>query len=178
TPHSHGPNLEKLAAEKVIADMKKRCERQLPYAAFQPSSHVVTDSQIAEPPRPTSLQNLGIPDKYGKLCTGESLLQVQSSVLDFETGLVPAVQDEFPLPSMKGCNFHFNQALYRNLQNLGLQQEYVDDKAVRKYYRKNLKYQKPNRTVQRITDHFNLGLTQPLDYILAIGRCFAAAGRA
>ncbi|CAF4562705.1 unnamed protein product [Didymodactylos carnosus] len=44
--------------------------------------------------------------------------------------------------------------------------------------RKNLKYQKLNRTVQRMTDNFNLGLTQPLDFVLAIGRCFAAAKRA
>ncbi|CAF0758007.1 unnamed protein product [Didymodactylos carnosus] len=404
TPHLHGPDPEKLAVEKVVVDMRKRCEHQLPYAAFQASSQVVTDPQIAaaipsfeslrstlyrhkgnknEPPTPTSLRNLCIPDKYGKLCTGENFLQIQSSgyvvlatehglrllfnatevhvdgnfkvaptsqaggtplftqlfsffglfhnkilplafvffngkskkkyskllrclkdkafalmmlftpdkiVLDFETGLVPAIQDEFPLSEIIGCNFHFNQALYRNLQNLGLQQEYVDDEAVRKYFRmisgipflpthlvqstydevvdstplrirhkmqpfyhyfsntwlngqyaievwnvygqdrrtnndveswhsklsrllqtqptvwrwietlqaqyvlvqhdierlragtykgrKNLKYQKLNRTVQRITDNFNLGLTQPLDFVLAIGRCFAAAKRA
>ncbi|CAF1224083.1 unnamed protein product [Didymodactylos carnosus] len=210
-------------------------------------NRVVTDPQIAaaipsfeslrstlyrhkenknQPPTPTSLRNLCIPDKYEKLCTGENFLQIQryvvlatehglrllfnatevhvdgnfkvapmsqaggtplfiqlfsffglfhnkilplafvffngkskkkyskllrclkdkafalmmlfaldKIVLDFETGLVPAFQDEFPLPGITGCNFHFNQALYRNLQNLGLQQEYVDNEAVRKYFR-------------------------------------------
>ncbi|CAF4511727.1 unnamed protein product [Didymodactylos carnosus] len=111
TPHSHGPDPEKVAVEKVVVDMKKRCEHQLPYAAFQASSQVVIDPQIAaaipsfeslrstlyrhkgnknEPPTPASLQNLCIPDKYGKLCTGESFVQVQSSeyvVLATEHGL-------------------------------------------------------------------------------------------
>ncbi|CAF1276033.1 unnamed protein product [Didymodactylos carnosus] len=85
---------KKLVVEKVVVDMKKRCEHQLPYAAFQASSQVVTDPQIAaaipsfeslrstlyrqkgnknEPLTPTSLRNLCIPDKYGKLCTGENL---------------------------------------------------------------------------------------------------------
>ncbi|CAF0951068.1 unnamed protein product, partial [Didymodactylos carnosus] len=93
----HGPDPEKLAVEKVVVDMRKRCEHQLSYAAFQASSQVVTDPQIAaaipsfeslrstlyrhkgnknEPPTPTSLR---IPDEYGKLCTGENFLQIQSS---------------------------------------------------------------------------------------------------
>ncbi|CAF4504325.1 unnamed protein product [Didymodactylos carnosus] len=111
TPHLHGPDPEKLAVEKVVVDMRKRCEHQLPYAAFQAFSQLVTDPQIAaaipsfeslrstlyrhkgnknEPPTPTSLRNLCIPDKYGKLCTGENFLQIQSSgyvVLATEHGL-------------------------------------------------------------------------------------------
>ncbi|CAF0770182.1 unnamed protein product [Didymodactylos carnosus] len=111
TPHSHGPDPEKFAVEKVVVDMKKRCEHQLPYAAFQASSQVVTDPQMTvaipsfeslrstlyrykgnknEPPTPTSWRNLCIPDKYGKLRIGENFLQVQSSgyvVLGTEHGL-------------------------------------------------------------------------------------------
>ncbi|CAF0756481.1 unnamed protein product [Didymodactylos carnosus] len=100
TPHSHGPDPEKLAVEKFVVDMKKRCEHQLPYAAFQASSQIVTDPQIAaaipsfeslrstlyrhkgnknESPTPTSWRNLCIPDKYGKLRTGENFLQIQNS---------------------------------------------------------------------------------------------------
>ncbi|CAF0760132.1 unnamed protein product [Didymodactylos carnosus] len=93
TPHSYDPD-----PEKVVVDMKKRCDHQLPYAAFQASSQVVTDPQIAaaipsfeslrstlyrhkgnknELPTPTSLRNLCILDKYGKLCTGENFLYSQ-----------------------------------------------------------------------------------------------------
>ncbi|CAF0997166.1 unnamed protein product, partial [Didymodactylos carnosus] len=46
TSHLPDPDPEKLAVEKVV-DMKKRCEHQLPYAAFQASSQVITDPQIA-----------------------------------------------------------------------------------------------------------------------------------
>ncbi len=30
---------------------------------------------------------------------------------DFESGLIPAIRDEFPLAEHKGCYFHFTQAV-------------------------------------------------------------------
>lgn len=35
---------------------------------------------------------------------------------DFESGLIPAVQDEFPDAAHKGCFFHYTQSLYRFVQ--------------------------------------------------------------
>ena len=42
-------------------------------------------------------------------------------MIDFETAMWPALKIVFPRVSVKGCAFHFGQALYKNMQNAGLQ---------------------------------------------------------
>ncbi|XP_003739297.1 uncharacterized protein LOC100906578, partial [Galendromus occidentalis] len=46
--------------------------------------------------------------------------------LDFEVATLRAIQHEFPLSAIKGCNFHFNQCLWRKVQSLGLVSFYSD----------------------------------------------------
>ena len=46
--------------------------------------------------------------------------------LDFEQGAISALKQVFPATTLKGCNFHFNQCLFRKIQEIGLQTEYND----------------------------------------------------
>ena len=43
---------------------------------------------------------------------------------DFEIAMIQAIQEVFPSASTKGCFFHYSQAVWRKVQNLGLQEEY------------------------------------------------------
>ncbi|CAF4457792.1 unnamed protein product [Rotaria sp. Silwood2] len=52
-------------------------------------------------------------------------------VSDFESALVSAVRATFPNASHTGCNFHFVQAVHRNITNLGLASEYTHDENIR-----------------------------------------------
>ncbi|CAM4800491.1 unnamed protein product [Rotaria magnacalcarata] len=55
---------------------------------------------------------------------------------DFESALVSAVKSEFPSSQHKCCFFHFCQAIYRQMQTLGLQQYYGSDETFRLLCRK------------------------------------------
>ncbi len=49
---------------------------------------------------------------------------------DFETGLIPALQLEFNA-RITGCYFHFTQAIFRKVQQLGLAVEYRANEQIR-----------------------------------------------
>ena len=51
--------------------------------------------------------------------------------IDFEAAAISAVKEEFVTADVKGCNFHFNQALWRKVQQLGMTQAYRDNKEIR-----------------------------------------------
>ena len=58
--------------------------------------------------------------------------KVGKIVLDFERAVWSALygmmsRDEFPQVTIKGCFFHFAQAVFRKIQNLGLKTSYVKD---------------------------------------------------
>ncbi|CAF0873328.1 unnamed protein product [Didymodactylos carnosus] len=55
---------------------------------------------------------------------------------DFEKALIKAVAGEFPQAQHASCYFHFTQALYRNIQNLGLTTAYRDTESTRIVCRK------------------------------------------
>ncbi|XP_028966404.1 uncharacterized protein LOC108863729 [Galendromus occidentalis] len=52
--------------------------------------------------------------------------------LDFEVACLNAIQESFPGAGVKGCDFHFCQALWRKAQELGLQ-PYYGDRAVNRF---------------------------------------------
>ena len=54
-------------------------------------------------------------------------LQPQTVMVDFEIAVLNAVRGSFPNSALKGCFFHFCQAIYRKVQSLGLQNRYRDD---------------------------------------------------
>ncbi len=45
-------------------------------------------------------------------------------LFDFEKAAIGAVREVFPNATVKGCNFHFRQALYRRVAELGLKRVY------------------------------------------------------
>ncbi|KAK4307094.1 hypothetical protein Pmani_005471 [Petrolisthes manimaculis] len=61
---------------------------------------------------------------------------VSSFVIDFEAGLWKALRSVFDDPVIYGCAFHFGQALWRKVQELGLQTSYSKRDSVYKLVRK------------------------------------------
>lgn len=51
--------------------------------------------------------------------------------IDFETAAINALTTVFSNVEIKGCNFHFNQAIWRKVQELGLTQLYRGEKEIR-----------------------------------------------
>ena len=52
---------------------------------------------------------------------------VQQVTADFETAVWQSIRALFPNVKLSGCLFHFSQAIYRKLQELGLQAAYNTD---------------------------------------------------
>ncbi|CAF1605535.1 unnamed protein product [Rotaria magnacalcarata] len=50
----------------------------------------------------------------------------QFVTLDFEQGAISALKNVFPNTTIKGCNFHYNQCIFKKIQDLGLQKDYYD----------------------------------------------------
>ena len=46
--------------------------------------------------------------------------------LDFEQSAISSLKQIFPDAILKVCNFHYNQCLYKKVQELGLQKDYYD----------------------------------------------------
>ena len=57
-------------------------------------------------------------------------------ITDFEVGLQTAVQTELPATTISGCYFHFTQALWRKIQDLGLSGPYRQNQRLRGVLRK------------------------------------------
>ena len=57
-------------------------------------------------------------------------LAVQAVVSDFEAALWSAVKAVFPGVAQRGCTFHFSQAVWRNVQSVGLQSAYAKDDVI------------------------------------------------
>ncbi|XP_056021999.1 uncharacterized protein LOC130054920 [Ostrea edulis] len=55
---------------------------------------------------------------------------VQTVVADFEKATWSAVRTTIPGVSLFGCNFHWSQAVWRKVQEVGLQTLYTDDRHV------------------------------------------------
>ncbi|XP_041377271.1 uncharacterized protein LOC121389688 [Gigantopelta aegis] len=55
---------------------------------------------------------------------------------DFEMAAIQAVETEFPQAEVKGCFFHFTQAIWRKTQELGLAVLYKEDPAVQTWIRR------------------------------------------
>ncbi|XP_052778138.1 uncharacterized protein LOC128215495 [Mya arenaria] len=62
--------------------------------------------------------------------------QVQTFVTDFEAGIWQGLRSVFNDPDIRGCAFHFGQALWRKAQECGLQTAYSTRDAVYRLMRK------------------------------------------
>ena len=63
-------------------------------------------------------------------------LNVKSVTLDFEKAMWIAFREVFPDIKIYGCMFHWSQAVYRKIQNIGLARDYRKKRDVRKYLKK------------------------------------------
>ncbi|CAF4728863.1 unnamed protein product, partial [Rotaria socialis] len=55
---------------------------------------------------------------------------------DFEKALVKPLREQFPRARHTGCFFHFCQAIYRKIRELGLSNTYKDDANARNFCRR------------------------------------------
>ena len=60
----------------------------------------------------------------------------ESSVVDFEQALITALETETPHTRLEGCYFHFNQSLWRRIQEAGLAHGYRNDERLQRQLRK------------------------------------------
>jgi hypothetical protein len=63
-------------------------------------------------------------------------LRPRRIVLDFEQALMTALETELPTSTLSGCYFHFNQSLWRHLQQVGLATHYRHDRRLQRAVRK------------------------------------------
>ena len=50
---------------------------------------------------------------------------------DFEMAAIRAVEQSFPNADIKGCMFHYTQAIWRKTQQIGLAEQYKNDDSVK-----------------------------------------------
>ena len=56
-------------------------------------------------------------------------------MMDYEPAPINAVKQLYPDCSISGCNFHFNQCLWRKIQKIGLSSQYTEDSVLREHVR-------------------------------------------
>ena len=56
-----------------------------------------------------------------------AMLEPHEIMIDFELAATEALKSSFPAANIKGCFFHFAQANWRKIQNLGLAVEYQEN---------------------------------------------------
>ena len=57
-------------------------------------------------------------------------------MMDFEKAMWQACSSVLPSCRLRGCLFHWNQAVWRKVQDIGLRSEYTNDPAVKKVIRR------------------------------------------
>ena len=63
-------------------------------------------------------------------------LRLQEAVMDFEAAMWAGFKAIFPGKSIKGCVFHWVQAVWRHVQGVGLQEAYNKDAGTHSFLRK------------------------------------------
>jgi len=97
--------------------------------------------------------------------------RVQAVVADFELAVWKAVRQVLPGVTQRGCTFHFGQAVWRNIQAVGLQTAYTSDEYVGRICRQTMALPflpadvvtAEFRAIEASTDH--PALTQHLQYV-------------
>ena len=64
--------------------------------------------------------------------------QLEEIMVDFESAVWGAISKVFPQVVIKGCTFHWTQAVWRKIQELGLAPGYYNEEGIQIYLRKLL----------------------------------------
>ncbi|XP_078326026.1 uncharacterized protein LOC144622863 [Crassostrea virginica] len=97
-------------------------------------------------------------------------ISLQGFVADFEAALWQAMKDRFPRMPIQGCVFHWTQAVFRKVQEHGLQTAYNQKDNVFKFVRKllALPFLPPEHiqeTFERLDDRAPEALAPVMDYV-------------
>lgn len=94
---------------------------------------------------------------------------IKQVTIDFEKALWAAFRTVLPAISIMGCVFHWTQAVWRKVQELGLQRAYSEDDAVYKYIRKLMALPfLPHRQISRMFLRLEVqAQTEPLQNLVA-----------
>ena len=133
-------NLEKLCnADTIYIDGTFKSSPQLFYQLF--TVHAVFNDQHFPlvyaflPNKTTSIYNRFF-QKLKESCQDNGLHLNPSVILsDFEGGIIRSVALQFPGVHHQGCFYHFSQAIWRAVQNHGLQVQYSSNDALRLFIR-------------------------------------------
>ena len=88
---------------------------------------------------------------------------VQRITIDFEKGLWQAFHRVLPDAEIKECLFHWTQALWREVQQLGLQTAYTDDKAINSFITRLMALPfLPYETIATMFEHLASSATTPM----------------
>lgn len=63
----------------------------------------------------------------------DAFFSLEAVVADFEAAVWQAFRQEFPGVELRGCSFHWGQAVFRKIQNLGMQHGFNNDPAMHHY---------------------------------------------
>ena len=61
------------------------------------------------------------------------ILNPETLMSDFETGLLPALQQHFPNAAVRGCYFHHTKAIWAKVQEFGLVPDFNSNREVKKF---------------------------------------------
>ena len=133
-------NLEKLCeAETLYIDGTFKASPQLFYQLF--TVHAVYNGQhfpfvYALLPNKTTITYNHLFTKIKECCL-ENGLHLNPSVIlsDFEGGIICSIAVQFPGSRQQGCFYHFSQAIWKAVQNHGLQAEYTSNDEFRFFIR-------------------------------------------
>ena len=64
-------------------------------------------------------------------------LQPQTVCIDFEKAMIECVNQLFPSSRIRGCLFHFTQAIWRKVQALGLTNKYTENQSFNRLVRRS-----------------------------------------
>lgn len=125
---------------------------------FSIHAFVKSDSQLKQVPLAYALMSGKRRKDYKsvlgqiKELIGERALKVEEILIDFEASVWRAIPEILPNVTIRGCAFHWGQAVWRKIQELGLQSSYTNDVGTHKFLRKLLSL--PYMPVEHIEELF------------------------
>ena len=66
-----------------------------------------------------------------KMAALDATFNPSTIISDFESSIIPTLRHHFPNTQHHGCYFHHTQAIWRQVQRLGLQADYEEDQFIR-----------------------------------------------